>query len=113
MYLTMNRFKVKPEAAADFEAIWLSRESQLAAVPGFIEFHMLRGPEQEGYRLYSSHTMWESQASFEDWTQSDAFRQAHATVTRPEDGPKPRPLSEMMVGRNEVELFESIQHLKR
>lgn len=61
MYLTMNRFKVKPDAGsqAAFEEIWLSRESKLTQVPGFVEFHMPRGPESDGYRLYVSHTMWE------------------------------------------------------
>ena len=67
MYLTMNRFKVKPDAEsqAAFEEIWLSRESKLTQVPGFVEFHMLRGPEGDEYRLYSSHTMWESKAAVE------------------------------------------------
>lgn len=111
MYLTMNRFKVKPEAEAEFEAIWLNRESQLTQVPGFVEFHMLRGPQAEGYRLYASHTMWDSQDSFDAWTKSDSFRAAH---TRAEGEAAPRrPLSEMMIGRNEVELFDSFQHITR
>ncbi|MEO1275350.1 MAG: antibiotic biosynthesis monooxygenase [Pseudomonadota bacterium] len=28
--------------------------------------------------LYCSHSVWESRASFEAWTRSDAFRAAHA-----------------------------------
>jgi len=48
------------------------------AVPGFVEFHLLRGPEAEDYTLYASHTVWESRAVFEAWTKSEAFRAAHS-----------------------------------
>ena len=79
MYIAMNNFRVRPERAADFESAWASRESYLADVPGFREFHLLRGPIDEGgQRLYASHTVWEDEASFRAWTESEAFRKAHA-----------------------------------
>jgi len=53
------------------------RDSYLDQVPGFIAFHLLRGPEHEDYTLYSSHTMWLSQQAFVAWTQSEPFRAAH------------------------------------
>jgi len=117
MYLTMNRFKVKPDpgSQAAFEEIWLSRESQLTQVPGFVEFHMLRGPESDGFRLYASHTMWESKEAFEAWTTSEAFRSAHAGVGRgkPAEGDTARPsASDLMIERNALEVFESFQHIK-
>lgn len=121
MYLTMNRFKVKPDAEsqAAFEEIWLSRESKLTQVPGFVEFHMLRGPQGDEYRLYSSHTMWESKEAFEAWTTSDAFRSAHAGAGRSKEGAggdanaRARPsASDLMVDRNALEVFESFQHIK-
>src|SRR6266481_2051361 len=37
----------------------------------------LKGPEHEGYTLYSSHAVWQSRAKFEAWTKSEAFRLAH------------------------------------
>jgi heme-degrading monooxygenase HmoA len=46
--------------------------------PGFVEFHLLKGPEAEDHTLYASHTVWESRAVFEAWTKSEAFRAAHA-----------------------------------
>src|SRR3546814_15299693 len=49
----------------------------LEGVPGFVEFHLLRGPSADDHTLYSSHTIWRSREDFEDWTRSDAFRQAH------------------------------------
>jgi heme-degrading monooxygenase HmoA len=35
------------------------------------------GPAHEAYTLYSSHTVWQSKATFEAWTKSEAFRLAH------------------------------------
>ncbi len=79
MYIAMNNFRVRPSRAEDFEAAWKNRESFLASTPGFREFHLLRGPlDDEGGRLYASHTVWEDEAAFRAWTESDNFRRAHA-----------------------------------
>ena len=77
MFIAMNRFHVIKGRESDFEHVWLSRETHLDDVPGFVEFHLLRGPESEDYTLYASHTIWESRAAFERWTRSEAFRAAH------------------------------------
>lgn len=77
MYIAMNRFSVRKGSEADFEAVWLGRDSHLDRVPGFVEFHLLRGPEREDHVLYASHTIWRSHAAFEAWTRSEAFRAAH------------------------------------
>ncbi|UOA15536.1 MULTISPECIES: antibiotic biosynthesis monooxygenase family protein [Sulfitobacter] len=78
MYLAMNRFTVLLENAAAFEDLWLNRESRLKDTEGFVSFHMLKGPEEEGEILYASHTVWESEAHFRAWTTSGAFRAAHS-----------------------------------
>ena len=83
MYIAMNRFKVLKDAAKDFENVWFSRESYLHELPGFVEFHLLKGPEREDHVLYSSHTVWRSYADFEGWTKSDAFRKSHARAGNP------------------------------
>jgi heme-degrading monooxygenase HmoA len=49
----------------------------LTKVPGFLEFHLLKGPEQADHTLYSSHTVWADRSMFEAWTRSEAFRLAH------------------------------------
>src|SRR5205814_10490562 len=77
MFIAMNRFRVKRGFEEAFEQAWLSRDHQLTKVPGFVEFHLLKGPEHEDYTLYSSHTVWQSEATFEAWTKSEAFRLAH------------------------------------
>ena len=77
MFIAMNRFQVIRGEEEAFENIWLSRDTFLAGVPGFIEFHLLRGPGEEDHTLFSSHTVWRSREDFEGWTRSDAFRNAH------------------------------------
>lgn len=102
MYLTMNRFKVKLGQEDAFETLWKGRDSHLARVKGFVAFNLLKGPEKEGYRLYASHTAWESEEAFRDWTRSDAFRMAHRNAGDHGD---------MYLGAPDLELFESVQSI--
>ena len=48
MFIAMNRFQVKKGCEHDFEHVWFSRDTYLDAVPGFIEFQLLK-PEREDY----------------------------------------------------------------
>ena len=77
MFIAMNRFKVKKGSEQAFENVWSSRESYLDRMQGFVEFHLLRGPEAADHTLYSSHTVWSSKADFEAWTKSEEFRASH------------------------------------
>ena len=77
MFIAMNRFRVAKGSEDAFEEVWLSRDTHLDKVPGFVEFHLLRGPEAEDHTLFASHTVWESRGAFEAWTRSEAFRAAH------------------------------------
>lgn len=104
MFIAMNRFKVGKESTYDFEQIWLNRESNLHELDGFIEFHMLRGPEHEDHVLYSSHTVWRSKADFEAWTKSDQFRASHARANTSERKPT-------YLGHPQFEGFEVFQHI--
>jgi heme-degrading monooxygenase HmoA len=87
MFIAMNRFKVKKGSEEAFEKVWASRESYLDSMPGFVEFHLLKGPEAEDHTLYSSHTTWQSKAAFEGWTKSEEFRKAHARAGNESTGP--------------------------
>ena len=78
MFIAMNRFRVKQGSEGAFETMWRERETFLDGVPGFVEFRLLRGPDGEDHRLYASHSVWSSRDAFEAWTQSEAFRKAHA-----------------------------------
>jgi heme-degrading monooxygenase HmoA len=79
MYIAMNRFKVAAGFEAEFEDVWKNRDSSLNTVPGFVEFRLLRGKAfpEEDYTLFSSHTIWSSEADFQAWTKSESFREAH------------------------------------
>jgi heme-degrading monooxygenase HmoA len=44
MFIAMNRFRVKKGSEEAFEVVWLSLDTQLTKVPGFVEFHLLKGP---------------------------------------------------------------------
>lgn len=99
----MNRFRVALGSAASFEKLWASRDSHLRDVPGFVEFHLLKGPEREDHTLYASHTIWADRAAFAAWRKSEAFRAAHRNAG------ENRPL---YLGHPEFEGFEVVQTVK-
>jgi heme-degrading monooxygenase HmoA len=107
MYIAMNRFKVALGSEAAFEQVWTGRDTHLKEVPGFIEFHLLRGPQREDHVLYSSHTIWLDQAAFEGWTKSEAFRAAHRNAGNIGKGNAP-----LYLGHPEFEGFEVVQTVK-
>ena len=104
MFIAMNRFKVAKQSTEAFERIWLERESRLNELDGFIEFHMLRGPEREDHVLYASHTVWRTKSDFEAWTRSEHFRRSHARANTSERMPT-------YLGHPEFEGFEVFQHI--
>jgi heme-degrading monooxygenase HmoA len=103
MFIAMNRFQVRPGKEDAFETIWKTRNSYLEDVPGFITFHLLRGPGAEDHTLFATHTVWASRADFEAWTKSEAFRQAHAGA----GANKP-----LYIGPPRFEGFEVVQTVK-
>lgn len=103
MFIAMNRFRVTLGSESDFEKVWTTRDSHLSGVPGFMAFHLLRGPTREDHVLYSSHTIWASRGAFEEWTRSEAFRRAHS------DAGSNRSL---YLGHPEFEGFEVIQAIE-
>ncbi|MDQ0316918.1 antibiotic biosynthesis monooxygenase family protein [Amorphus orientalis] len=103
MFIAMNRFKVIRGEEEAFEQVWLGREVHIDQEPGFVEFHLLKGPEHEDHTLYSSHTIWESRDAFEAWTRSQSFRDAHKSA----GDRKP-----LYLGHPEFEGFETLQTVK-
>ena len=99
MYIAMNRFKIVPGRETDFENIWKERDSHLEGVPGFKNFHLIKGKKEETYTLYASHSTWSSENDFSNWTKSDAFREAHKGVGKH---------SEIYLGHPDFEGFEVI-----
>jgi heme-degrading monooxygenase HmoA len=99
MFIAMNRFKIKPGHEQDFVDVWKGRDSYLHTVPGFKEFHLLQGPSNNDFTLFSSHATWESRDDFEAWTKSDAFRKAHASAGSSKD---------IYMGPPQLECFEVV-----
>jgi heme-degrading monooxygenase HmoA len=102
MFIAMNRFRVRPGAEEDFEQVWLKRDVFLHREPGFIAFHLLKGPKTEEFSLYVSHSIWASCEAFENWTRSASFRAAH------KDAGENKPL---YIGPPHFEGFEVIQEI--
>ncbi|MEE9210590.1 MAG: antibiotic biosynthesis monooxygenase [Kiloniellales bacterium] len=105
MFIAMNRFRILKGEETEFERIWAERDTHLREVPGFVEFHLLRGPEAADHRLYASHTVWQSQRHFEDWTHSEAFRKAHAQAGAAR--------KDIYQGPPQFEGFEAVQTVTR
>ncbi len=100
MFLAMNRFRIAPGKEDDFVEHWRKRNSYLDEVPGFVSFNLLRGASTEECTLFASHSVWESEAVFEAWTKSEAFRKAHMQA-----GQSAR---DIYLGPPNLELFESV-----
>jgi heme-degrading monooxygenase HmoA len=103
MYIAMNRFRVALGREHEFEDMWAKRESHLPKRPGFVAFHLLRGPARADHALFSSHTVWVSRQAFDDWTKSEEFVAGHRNAHR---------FAELMVGPSEFEGFDVVQTIE-
>jgi heme-degrading monooxygenase HmoA len=99
MYIAMNRFRIARGREEDFIQIWRERETFLDEAPGFKSFNLLQGPTQEDHTLFSSHSVWESEDAFFNWTKSDAFQKAHANA---------KPARDIYLGPPVFEGFKSV-----
>ena len=99
MYLAMNRFKIVIGKEDEFETVWKSRETHLDGVKGFKKFNLIKGDTNKEFSLYVSHSEWNSEEDFINWTKSDAFRQAHKGAGQHSD---------IYLGHPEFEGFEVI-----
>lgn len=99
MYIAMNRFRIAPGKEDEFIEIWRNRETHLDEVPGFKSFNLLQGPSHEDHTLFSSHSVWESEEAFVNWTKSEAFRKAHANA---------KPAKDIYLGPPQFEGFKSV-----
>ena len=99
MYIVMNRIPVNKEFVDDFEERFKKRLGSVDSSPGFIRNFVLR-PDEESSEYHVVMTLWENKTSFEAWTQSDSFREAHKSIR---ETPK-----EMYAGRNVLEMFDVV-----
>lgn len=100
MFIAMNRFRIALGKEEAFVEHWRNRNSYLSEVPGFVSFNLLRGASSDESTLFASHTTWASEAAFEDWTKSEAFRKAHMQA-----GQSAR---DLYLGPPQLELFSAV-----
>ncbi len=103
MFIVMNRIPVLPKYAEAFEDRFKDRAALVDRMPEFLFFRLLR-PQKNG-APYVVETLWGSKEHFENWTQSDEFKQGHARTGRL---PK-----EAFSGHPKLELFEVAQSANR
>ena len=85
MYIAMNRFKIVLGREIEFENIWRQRDTHLKDVPGFEKFNLIKGKKTDSFILYASHSVWNSEEDFINWTKSDAFKLAHKNAGQHKD----------------------------
>jgi heme-degrading monooxygenase HmoA len=75
VYVSMNRLKVPDDYRAHLEKAFSESGVRMKNVPGFLEFLFLAPTEGDEYIVF---TKWTSEQDFLNWTQSEAFKRAHA-----------------------------------
>ena len=79
MIVVANRFHVDPAHAEEFEQRFRDRMGEVEDREGFVRFEF-HTPVDHGHVETDTHaavTYWESMAAFENWTESEAFQEAH------------------------------------
>ncbi|MEL7536484.1 MAG: antibiotic biosynthesis monooxygenase [Pseudomonadota bacterium] len=99
MFIAMNRFQIARGKEEGFEQVWRERDSYLASVPGFKNFNLLKGPSNDDFTLYASHSTWESREAFIAWTESESFVKAHKQRSAPQG---------TYLAHPELETFEAV-----
>ncbi len=74
MIVVMNRIVVAEGREKDFEKTFAERDRVVDQMPGFIDLQVLRPTEG---RTYVVLTRWKSHEAFKQWTESEAFINAH------------------------------------
>jgi heme-degrading monooxygenase HmoA len=98
MFVVMNRIPVTPDFAEQFEERFRNRAGEVDKMEGFVRNQVLRPANPDD--PYIVVTWWKSQAHFDAWVNSDAFRKGHA-----KSGSLP---PEAFRGRAQLESFEVI-----
>lgn len=98
MFVVMNRIPVNPDYTEQFEERFTNRAREVDKMPGFVRNQVLRPATPD--KPYVVMTFWASQADFENWVNSDAFKKGHAR-----SGSLPK---EAFLGHSELESFEVI-----
>ncbi|MFB6194746.1 MAG: antibiotic biosynthesis monooxygenase [Haloplanus sp.] len=75
MFVVANRIPVAEDRGEEFERRFRERAGLVEDREGFVRLEVLRPVDADPYVVL---THWESEADFEAWTDSEAFRKAHS-----------------------------------
>ena len=100
MIVVSNRLQVAKGHEKEFEERFEGRARLVENMPGFVRLEILR-PVKSDYYIVLTH--WRDEASFQAWTESAEFKEAHRN----------RPRSEIFSGPNVFEMHEVIQHAEK
>ncbi|GAA0438234.1 hypothetical protein GCM10008983_13940 [Lentibacillus halophilus] len=73
-FVVMNNIPVADDGKPTFEDAFKQRQQSVESMPGFQAFRLLR-PKQGN--TYVVMTQWTSESDYDNWKNSDAFKQAH------------------------------------
>jgi heme oxygenase (mycobilin-producing) len=99
----INAISVPEGAGPELEARFAARARSVEQMPGFEEFQLLR--PVEGEDRYFVYTRWDSEESFQNWVQSQAFSQGHARAESADGKP-------VSTGAHLL-AFEVVQHVNK
>ena len=97
MIVVSNRLQVAKGREEEFEKRFEGRARLVENMPGFVRLEILR-PIKGDYYIVLTH--WQDEPSFQAWTNSTEFKEAHRN----------RPPSEIFAGPNVFEMHEVIQY---
>jgi heme-degrading monooxygenase HmoA len=97
MLIVANRIYVSPGHEEDFEARFRGRAHLVDQSEGFIRNEVLKPITQGAPYVVMTH--WRDRASFEAWTKSTAFGEAHRNLPPPDMFSRP----------NEFEMYETLE----
>src|ERR1043165_9033448 len=100
MIVVSNRLQVAKGREKEFEERFQGRARLVENMPGFVRLEILR-PIKGDYYIVLTH--WRDEASFQAWTESAEFKEAHRN----------RPRAEIFSGPNVFEMHEVIQHAEK
>lgn len=92
MFVSINHIPVRKGREDDFEQMFRDRERAVEDQPGFISLDVLKpgmrmlmgGQPEQVDNEYQVLTRWQSEESFRQWLQSEAFKKAHSRKFDPD-----------------------------
>jgi len=75
MYVVTNRIPIHKDYREEFEQRFRNRAGQIDKQPGFVRMEILRPLSDES--CYCVSVMWEDEAAFKNWVNSEDFAMAH------------------------------------